>query len=139
MERVNNFTSIEQVAGQYLNNNVSGSKNINHASSFEEVLNKQRSIAEILEEHKISSGRLKFSKHAGNRLAERNINLTDEQMERLENGVSKAGSKGIKESLVILDNYAFIVNTNNNTVITAMDQDYEEENIYTNIDGAVII
>lgn len=139
MERVKNFTSIEQVAGQYLNNKVSGSGSTNYGASFEEVLNKQRSIAEVLDEQKISIGQLKFSKHAGNRLAERNINLTDEQMERLENGVSKAGSKGIKESLVILDNYAFIVNTNNNTVITAMDQDYEEENIYTNIDGAVII
>lgn len=138
MERVNNFTSIEQVAGQYLNNKVSGSNYTNHTASFEDVLNQQRSIAGILDEHKTGTG-LRFSKHAGNRLAERNINLTDEQIERLENGVSKAGSKGIKESLVILDNYAFIVNTNNNTVITAMSQDYEEENIYTNIDGAVII
>jgi len=138
MERVNNFTSIEQVAGQYLNNKVSGSNHTNQTASFEDVLNQQRSIAGILDGHKTGTG-LKFSKHAGNRLAERNINLTDEQIERLENGVSKAGSKGIKESLVILDNYAFIVNTNNNTVITAMSQDYEEENIYTNIDGAVII
>lgn len=139
MDRLSNYTSIEQVAGQYLNPKVSNAKNTNNGASFEELLNKQRSISEILGGQKADIGRLKFSKHAGNRLAERNINLTDEQMERLENGVSKAGSKGIKESLVILDNYAFIVNTNNNTVITAMDQGYEEENIYTNIDGAVII
>lgn len=139
MDRLSNYTSIEQVAGQYLNNNVSNAKSNGGAASFEELLNKQRSIAGILDGQKADIGRLKFSKHAGNRLAERNISLTDEQMERLENGVSKAGSKGIKESLVILDNYAFIVNTNNNTVITAMAQDYEEENIYTNIDGAVII
>lgn len=139
MDRLSNFTSIEQVAGQYINHKVSNTKNTDNTASFEEVLSKQRSIAQILDGQNIDIGRLKFSKHAGNRLAERNINLTDEQMERLENGVSKAGSKGIKESLVILDNYAFIVNTNNNTVITAMNQGYEEENIYTNIDGAVII
>lgn len=139
MDRLSNYTSIEQVAGQYINHKVSNTKNTDNAASFEEVLSKQRSIAGILDGQNIDIGRLKFSKHAGNRLAERNINLTDEQMERLENGVSKAGSKGIKESLVILDNYAFIVNTNNNTVITAMNQGYEEENIYTNIDGAVII
>ena len=60
-------------------------------------------------------------------------------MKRLESGIDKAGAKGIKESLVILDNYAFIVNTGNNTVITAMNQELEEDNIYTNIDGAVII
>lgn len=139
MDRLSNYTSIEQVAGQYLNPKVSTAKNTDNGVSFEEMLNKQRSITEMLGGQKADAGRLKFSKHAGIRLAERNINLTVEQMERLENGVSKAGSKGIKESLVILDNYAFIVNINNNTVITAMDPDHEEENIYTNIDGAVII
>lgn len=137
MERINNYTSIEQIAGQYLQKNTPANNISNNSISFEEILNKQRSIAEILDEHRASG--LKFSKHAGNRLSERNIQLSDEQMKRLEDGVGKASAKGIKESLVILDQYAFIVNTNNNTVITAMDQNYEEENIYTNIDGAVII
>lgn len=137
MDRVNNYISIEQVTEQYLNNKVPG-KNVSESQiSFEEILSQQRSIAEVLESKK--SGQLKFSKHAGNRLSERNINLTDEQMKRLEDGTERAGAKGIKESLVILDNYAFIVNTGNKTVITAMDQNYEEDNIYTNIDGAVII
>lgn len=138
MERINHYTSIDQIAGQYLQKNTPAEESHSANSiSFEEILNKQRSIAEILNEQK--AGGLKFSKHAGNRLSERNINLTDEQMKRLEDGVGKANAKGIKESLVILDQYAFIVNTGNNTVITAMDQNYEDENIYTNIDGAVII
>lgn len=138
MERMNPYASIDQIAGQLLNQkNQIRTNSSENEISFQDILNKQRSIAEILDEHQTSS--LKFSKHAGNRLAERNINLSDEQMRRLEDGTMKAGAKGIKESLVILDNYAFIVNTGNNTVITAMDQDYEEENIYTNIDGAVII
>ncbi len=138
MERINNYNSpsIDQVAGQLLSQNVSNTSQ-NNEISFEEVLNKTRSIAEILTENK--SSELKFSKHADSRLTERNINLSDEQMERLKEGANKAGAKGIKESLVILDKYSFIVNTKNNTVITAMDQDYEDENIYTNIDGAVII
>jgi flagellar operon protein len=138
MERINNYNSpsIDQVAGQLLSQNISNTAQ-NNEISFEEVLNKTRSIAEILTENK--SSELKFSKHADSRLAERNINLSDEQMERLKEGANRAGAKGIKESLVILDKYSFIVNTKNNTVITAMDQDYEDENIYTNIDGAVII
>jgi flagellar operon protein len=60
-------------------------------------------------------------------------------MTRLNEGTQKAGSKGIRESLVILDNLAFIVNTENRTVVTAMDSNLSDENIYTNIDGAVII
>lgn len=142
MDRINGFSSIEQVTGQYLNNNIKGTDSSENKISFEDILNKQRSIAEILDESQIvskESSVLKFSKHAGNRLTERNIVLSDEQLQRLEDGTQKASAKGIKESLVILDNYSFIVNTNNNTVITAMDQDYEDENIYTNIDGAVII
>ena len=137
MERMNHYTSIEQITGQYLQKNAKNVSASENAISFEDILNKQRSIAEILDEQKTSG--LKFSKHAGNRLSERNIQLSDEQMKRLEDGVGKAKNKGIKESLVILDQYAFIVNTGNQTVITAMDQNYEDENIYTNIDGAVII
>ena len=86
-----------------------------------------------------SDGGLKFSKHAAGRLADRNIRLTDEQMERLSDGTQKAGAKGIKESLVIVDQLAFIVNIPNRTVVTAMDQAETEENIFTNIDGAVIM
>ena len=81
---------------------------------------------------------LKFSKHASNRLADRNIELTKEQMDRLTEGTNKAGSKGIKDSLVMVDHLAFIVNIPKNTVITAMDQSQADENIFTNIDGAVI-
>lgn len=79
---------------------------------------------------------LRFSKHANERLLNRNINLSAEQMERLETGTSKAREKGIQESLVMIDNLAFIVNIKNNTVITAMDD--SSDSIFTNIDGAVI-
>lgn len=85
------------------------------------------------------TGEVKFSKHAVNRLAERNIELTDKQMERLQEGTMKAGAKGINESLVIVDQLAFIVNVPNNTVITAMNQTEANENVFTNIDGAVIM
>lgn len=81
---------------------------------------------------------LKFSKHASNRLADRNIELTVDQMERLAEGTQKAGVKGIRDSLVMVDNLAFIVNVPNGTVVTAMDQNQADENIFTNIDGAVI-
>ena len=85
-----------------------------------------------------SSDTIKFSKHASGRLADRNIELSKEQMERLMQGASKAGAKGIKDSLVMIDELAFIVNIPKNTVITAMDQSQADDKIFTNIDGAVI-
>ena len=82
---------------------------------------------------------LKFSKHADARLNDRNIHLTQEQMQRLEEGTKKANEKGIKESLMIMDNMAFIINIKNQVVVTAMDSSENTENIFTNIDGAVIV
>ena len=87
-------------------------------------------------EQKHDVSRLKFSKHANERLARRNINLSETQMERLESGTTKAREKGIQESLVMVDNLAFIVNVKNNTVVTALGD--SSDSVFTNIDGAVI-
>ncbi|MBE5895046.1 MAG: flagellar protein [Lachnospiraceae bacterium] len=103
------------------------------AAPFGEILKYKTGLAENGTEE------LKFSKHASGRLQERNIELSTEQLERLQEGRAKAEAKGINESLVIVDRLAFIVNVPNNTVITAMEQSETEENIFTNIDGAVII
>lgn len=86
-----------------------------------------------------TSTELNFSKHAVNRLRQRNITLSAEQKSRLENGVKKASEKGINESLIMIDSLAFIVNIPNKTVITAMDQMESDDSIFTNIDGAVIM
>lgn len=132
MNRVNgvngSFPSIEQVAGQYLNTPVQN-RTKKQGTSFQEILAQKTA----------EQTPLKFSKHASQRLENRNISLTKEQSERLENGVDRAREKGINDSLVIVDSLAFIVNVPNKTVVTAMDQAETNDNIFTNIDGAVII
>ena len=80
---------------------------------------------------------LKFSHHAAQRLASRNIDLTGEQKQRLEMAVSLADTKGIQESLVMLDDMAFIVNIPNQKEKTAVNPK-EDAAVFTNIDGAVI-
>ncbi|SDH37038.1 flagellar operon protein [Pseudobutyrivibrio sp. 49] len=125
-----NFTSIEKVAGTYLNPAAESRPlgNLNGAS-FEDIFKQKLQ----------SASELKFSKHAAQRLDDRNIELTEEQSHRLEEGVMKASEKGITDSLVLVDTLAFIVNVPNQTVVTAMDQTESDENIFTNIDGAVIV
>jgi flagellar operon protein len=81
---------------------------------------------------------LKFSAHAEARLVSRNIALTPELMGKLEKAVAGAASKGARDSLIITRECAFIVNIPNRTVITAMDGASMKENIFTNIDSAVI-
>lgn len=122
------FLSIEQLKDQYLSQNKTEvSKKTGEGLSFQQILEKQRSAGEV-----------KFSKHAKGRLADRNIELTKGQMDRLNEGTVRAQQKGIRESLVLVDGLAFIVNIPNNTVVTAMDQQDTAENVFTNIDGAVI-
>lgn len=134
--RNNKFLSIEQLQDQYLKPaKTSDSSQILKGLSFEEILHKQQNTK--IEAN--SNTEVKFSKHASNRLNERNIELTYNQLERLNDGTKKASEKGIKESLVLVDKLAFIVNTKSNTVITAMDQTETDENVFTNIDGAVIM
>jgi len=95
------------------------------------TLTKQTSIY-----NKQKSAFLRFSKHANERLLSRNIDLTNEQVERLNAGARMAGEKGIRESLIMVDDLAFIVSVRNNMVITAVGD--EDDRIFTNIDGAVI-
>lgn len=127
------FLSMEQVQNQYLNQSRQTQEGVTkNGLSFQDILTRKTT-------DDAENGEVKFSKHAVNRLQDRNIELTREQVERLNEGTARAGAKGINESLVIVDSLAFIVNVPNQTVITAMDQTETDENIFTNIDGAVII
>lgn len=82
---------------------------------------------------------VKFSKHAEQRLQERSIKLTTNQMERINYGVAKAEEKGVNDSLVLMDNLALVVNIKNKTVVTATNTNELKNNVFTNIDGAVIV
>lgn len=82
---------------------------------------------------------VKFSAHAQARLQARNIKLSESQLNRIQSGVEKAASKGARESLVLVDNLALVVSIKNKTVITAVDDKNIKENVFTNIDSAVIM
>ena len=136
------FLSMNELQEQYLKKPSKATSQINAAGlSFEEIW--KQKTGQVSGEQKAQiggeTGELKFSKHASNRLADRNLTLSDDQLSRLTEGARRAGEKGIKESLVMVDQLAFIVNVPNNTVITAMDQTQAKDNIFTNIDGAVIV
>ena len=131
------FSSIEQISNQYLSSNPVKNQNNSTDISFEEILKGKQS--EEYNRQILENSSLKFSKHAAMRLTDRHINLTQEMNTRLENGVEQASEKGIQESLVLVDSLAFIVNVPNRTVVTAMDKNATLNNVFTNIDGAVIM
>jgi flagellar operon protein len=103
-----------------------------------QVINGQKSqFGQVLE--KTLQQELKFSQHARQRLQTRNIHLGEAELSRLQNGVGKAREKGARDSLILMDNLALVVSVKNNTVITAVDEQNLKENVFTNIDSAVIV
>lgn len=98
----------------------------------------ESSFADILQS-KISAPDVKFSAHAVSRLIDRNITLTPNEIDRIRSGVGKAEAKGAKESLVLMEDKAFVVSVKNHTIITAFTGGDMKENVFTNIDSAVIV
>jgi flagellar operon protein len=81
---------------------------------------------------------LHFSKHALARVERRGIDLDPSTLGRLSQGVQRAASKGSRDSLVLVDGNAFVVSVSNRTVITAVGSQHMKDNVFTNIDSAVI-
>lgn len=98
----------------------------------------QKSFQTVLEQE-LKAKPLKFSQHAQQRMATRQITLTAGDLERLGTAVEKAARKGARESLILMDDLALIVSVANRTVVTAVDGAGIKENVFTNIDSAVII
>lgn len=81
---------------------------------------------------------VRFSKHALERISSRGMSLDRASMERLNNAVEVADSKGANESLVLMDELALIVSVKNKTVITAMPSTETRGNVFTAIDSAIV-
>lgn len=96
-----------------------------------------RSFEETLQQ--ALTPKLKVSKHAERRLAERAIEVSDAEWMRIESKIDEARTKGVKDSLVLLDNVAMIISAKNSTVITAMNRKEAANQIFTNIDGTILL
>lgn len=83
---------------------------------------------------------VQFSKHAMDRISERNIDLSEgNRLDRLNRAVTLAGEKGSDDALVMIDSTAFLVSIKNNKVITTLTADDMQGSIFTNIDSTVIM
>lgn len=95
--------------------------------SFDEILSKQL------------AGGVTFSKHAANRVVERNLDINDENLIRIGEGVKLAREKGLDDALILVDSSAYLVSAKNGTIITAVGGEDLKGNVFTNIDGTVIV
>ncbi len=82
---------------------------------------------------------VRFSHHALDRLRARNIQLTSHDVTLLNGAVQQVADKGGQDSLVLMNNVAYVINVPSRTVITAIDDATMRENVFTQIDSAVIV
>lgn len=99
-----------------------------HAPSFKEHMQQATGAEE-----------LKISKHATERIQERNINISDDEWQVVSNKVFEARDKGVTQPLVLMEQAALIVSAKNATVITAMDRSEAKSQLFTNIDGTIVL
>ena len=106
-------------------------------TSFEDLLRSAQAPAPEAKAPEPTAA-LSFSKHAQARLQSRGIELDTGQMTRLNDSVEKLAGKGAKESLVLLDDHAFIVGVPKRTVITAMSRNEAMGNVFTKLDSVLL-
>jgi len=87
---------------------------------------------------RIEKGTVEFSKHLMERINRRKLDVGPSETQKLSEAIDKAEAKGSKDSLVLLNDLAFIVNVQNRKIVTAMDQNKMNEGVFTNIDSAII-
>lgn len=97
------------------------------------------SFSQILKETAGRAAEVRFSAHALERIKQRELPFQAGDMARLEEAVEKARGKGIKSSLIIYRDMAFIASVSNSTIVTAVDKKAMKEHVFMGIDGAVFI
>ncbi|WNF35456.1 TIGR02530 family flagellar biosynthesis protein [Bacillaceae bacterium IKA-2] len=94
---------------------------------------------DILQQRLVDTSELKISKHAQKRLQDRGIEIDQEKWSQISTKVQEAKTKGVHESLVVLKDAALVVSAKNNTVITVMDRNEAKSQIFTNINGTILM
>ena len=122
------MSGIDQISGIGSNQSVDQTKTANTQA------NSDVSFSDLLK----AANDVTFSNHAQKRLEKRDIQLGEAEIERLNNAVNKAESKGAKESLILMDQLAFIVNVQDRKVVTTVNMNQRSDGVFTQIDSVVI-
>ncbi len=97
------------------------------------------SFRDVLTETIEKNSNVNFSNHAIKRAVDHNMDITDDELSRLNEGVRLASEKNLDDTLILVGEKAFVVSVKNNTVITTVNNNLIQGNVFTNINGAVIV
>jgi len=98
-----------------------------------------RSFSQILGDKLAQNQDIKFSAHAIHRLEEQQVEMSEQAVNRLNDGVRQLDAKGSKNSVILMNETAFVVSVKNRTVVTAVDKTLDSNSVFTNIDSVAIV
>jgi flagellar operon protein len=119
---------ITQVTGKNQSQGLQKTQQAKGSESFAQILENQKQTTEV-----------KLSAHAQERLKQQNINISPQDLNRIKDATNMAEKKGSRESLMLLNDVALVVNISNRTIITAVDKARQKDKIFTNIDSTIIL
>ncbi len=125
LEKVNQVSKVRDIRQLQIEHSSAGSVSGSFGQMLLEQVNKEQGVH--------------FSKHAAQRVQQRGIQVTENLLDSINRAVDKARDKGARDVVIISSQGAFIVNIPNNTVITSMSGSEMQDNIFTNIDSAVLV
>lgn len=128
MNRINQYYPVAPVPEPPVSRPETKREGNSTSPAFKEILAQQ-----------LQPGELQFSSHCLKRLEQNDITLDSEQVNKLKDAVQRAETKGSRDSCIVMDDMAFIVNVVNRTVVTVVEGERMKDNVFTNIDSAVIV
>lgn len=122
-------------------------KNTKHSDRKEtDAAESKKEFASVLQESKKAESKkvwpdegVRLSKHAIERLKERDIELGGDEFMKIKSAIEKIRGKGGRDSLIVAKDSAYIVDIAKNTIVTAMDVKGMKDNVFTKIDSTVFI
>lgn len=109
----------------------------NQVQSSSQQSDQKGQVQELSFKDALDQANVKFSNHAQKRLETRSIEIDQNSMDRLSSAVDKAQSHGAKESLILMDDLAFVVNVRDRMVVTTVDMNHSKDGVFTQIDTVV--
>ncbi|MGF7057164.1 TIGR02530 family flagellar biosynthesis protein [Brassicibacter mesophilus] len=124
---------------QNINSKVILNKTLNRPNLGLTNKSSKKNFDEVLKQVGQATTEIKFTKHAKDRMNVRNIVLSNEDITKIKLAIDKADNKGVNEALILMDNKAFIASIKTKTIITTVNAEQLKDNVFTNIDGAIVI
>lgn len=124
------------ISNEYMLGKISRTDGADKKQPNRQTVGAHKSFGEVLQGIK---GEVKFSKHAMERLNQRDLKLSEADLNTISKAFDEAETKGIRDAVVLIGGNLMVASVRNRTIVTALQSQQEQAKIITNIDGAIVL